>query len=171
MRQGYGLTECASVVTLDDGDPAGARQCRAEHRRERRPPRRRWRDPDRRAAVPRHGRHTTRRAGPLATGDIGRIDAQGRLWIEGRKSALIVTSHGRNVSPEWVEGALTAQPAILQAMVRGDGRPALDALIVPASPDADVAAAVAATNALLPEYARVARIPRSCRRSRRPPAC
>src|SRR3546814_9124135 len=48
-----------------------------------------------------------RAPGPLFTGDIGRIDDQGRLWVEGRKSALIVTSFGRNISPEWVEAELT----------------------------------------------------------------
>src|SRR3546814_19326162 len=82
--------------------------------------------------------------GPLVTGDIGRIDDQGRLWVEGRKSALIVTSFGRNISPEWVEAELTAQPDILQAMVHGDGLPAPEALLVPARPEADLAVAVAA---------------------------
>uniref|UniRef100_UPI0035CB2483 iron-containing redox enzyme family protein n=1 Tax=uncultured Sphingomonas sp. TaxID=158754 RepID=UPI0035CB2483 len=98
-----------------------------------------------------------RAAAPLATGDLGRFDANGRLWIEGRKSSLIVTGFGRNISPEWIEGNLTARPEILQAMVRGDGRPELDALLVSATPTADIATAVAAVNATLPAYARVGR--------------
>ena len=56
---------------------------------------------------------------PLHTGDIGTIDAAGRLHIDGRKSNLIITSFGRNISPEWVESALAQQPAIAQAMVWG----------------------------------------------------
>jgi acyl-CoA synthetase (AMP-forming)/AMP-acid ligase II len=94
-------------------------------------------------------------ASPLRTGDLGRYDAAGRLWIEGRKSNLIVTAFGRNVSPEWVETLLLDQPAIAQAMVRGDGAAELDALIVPAAAGADVGAAVAAANAGLPAYARI----------------
>lgn len=93
--------------------------------------------------------------GPFPTGDIGRIDAAGQLWIEGRKSNLIVTAHGRNISPEWVESALLAQPAIAQAMVYGDGESALSALIVPSTPDAEISIAIAASNATLPAYAQV----------------
>ena len=92
---------------------------------------------------------------PFATGDIGRVDGEGRLWIEGRKSNLIVTSFGRNISPEWPEAVLMSQPGVLQAMVWGDGLPAVQALLVPGRPDVDLAAAVAAANATLPAYARI----------------
>jgi pyrroloquinoline quinone (PQQ) biosynthesis protein C len=61
------------------------------------------------------------------------------------------------VSPEWIEGLLVAEEAIAQAMVRGDGEAALEALIVPSSPRADVKAAVGRVNAALPAYARLAR--------------
>jgi hypothetical protein len=94
---------------------------------------------------------------PFATGDIGRIDADGRLWIEGRKSNLIVTSHGRNISPEWIEEMLLARPEIAQAFVHGDGLPFPEALLVPSAPGSDLAAAVASVNADLPAYARIAR--------------
>jgi pyrroloquinoline quinone (PQQ) biosynthesis protein C len=94
--------------------------------------------------------------GPFATGDIGRLDADGRLWIEGRKSNLIVTSLGRNVSPEWIEGLLAAQPEIAQAVVRGDGEVALEALLVPVGPDTDVGPAIDRVNSDLPGYARIA---------------
>jgi len=96
-----------------------------------------------------------REPGPLRTGDLGRLDAAGRLHVDGRKSNLIVTGFGRNVSPEWVEEALLAQPGVGQAVVYGDGLPAPRALIVAGAPDADLPAAVAAANASLPAYARV----------------
>lgn len=154
VRQGYGMTECGSVVTLHDGGAAGRGSVGHSIGTNRI---RLAADGEIMIDGPVHlGTIGAPRApGPLATGDIGHIDAAGRLWIDGRKSAVIVTSHGRNISPEWVEGALTATGAIAQAMVRGDGRARLDALIVPARPDADVAAAVAAANATLPAYARV----------------
>lgn len=155
VRQGYGLTECASVVSLEDGhgDTPGSAGKPLAHLR---------------ARIAEDGEivldglmclgtiGAERAPGPLHTGDLGRIDEQGRLWISGRKSNLIVTSFGRNLSPEWIEAALVQQPGIAQAMVHGDGKPAPEALIVPATPDADIAAAVAAANAMLPAYARIA---------------
>lgn len=157
VRQGYGLTECASVVALETGAEAergsvgsslGVNAIRLA--------------PDGEVLV--EGPLCLGTIGgegpasPYATGDIGRVDAQGKLWIEGRKSSLIITSHGRNISPEWVEGALLAQPEIVQAMVYGDGAAELGALIVPSSPGANVAAAVRAANATLPVYAQVAHV-------------
>lgn len=91
------------------------------------------------------------------SGDLGRIDAEGFVWIAGRKKNLLITSYGRNVSPEWVETALRQHPAVLQAVVFGNGQPALSAVLWPARPGADLAAAVAAANAQLPDYARIAR--------------
>lgn len=69
--------------------------------------------------------------GWLHTGDIGAIDALGRLKITDRKKDIIVNSGGDNVSPQRVEGFLTLEPEIAQAMVYGDRRPHLVALIVP----------------------------------------
>ncbi len=91
------------------------------------------------------------------SGDLGRIDADGFVWIAGRKKHLLITSYGRNVSPEWVETALRQHPAVAQAVVFGDGQPALSAVLWPTRPGADLAAAVAAANAQLPDYARIAR--------------
>ena len=51
----------------------------------------------------------------IATGDIGHLDEEGFLHISGRKKNLLITSYGRNISPEWVEAALTAAPSIAQA--------------------------------------------------------
>jgi len=76
----------------------------------------------------------TRRAiqnGWLHTGDIGEFDAKGRIRITDRKKDIIVNDKGENVSPQKVEGMLTLQPEIVQAMVSGDKRPHLVGLIVP----------------------------------------
>ena len=69
--------------------------------------------------------------GWLHTGDIGEIDAKGRIRITDRKKDIIVNDKGENVSPQKVEGMLTLQPEIFQAMVSGDKRPHLVGLIVP----------------------------------------
>jgi long-chain acyl-CoA synthetase len=71
-------------------------------------------------------------AGPwLHTGDIGHVDDQGRIVITDRKKDMIVNDKGDNVSPQKVEGMLTLQPEIAQAMVAGDKRPYVVGLIVP----------------------------------------
>jgi long-chain acyl-CoA synthetase len=69
--------------------------------------------------------------GWLHTGDIGHLDGKGRIVITDRKKDLIVNDKGDNVSPQKVEGMLTLQPEILQAMVYGDRRPYVVGLIVP----------------------------------------
>ena len=71
------------------------------------------------------------RDGWLHTGDIGEIDAAGRLRITDRKKDLIINDKGENVAPQKVEGMLTLQPEIGQAMIAGDRRPHMVALIVP----------------------------------------
>ncbi len=71
------------------------------------------------------------RDGWLHTGDIGHIDDDGRIVITDRKKDLIVNDKGDNVSPQKVEGMLTLQPEILQAMVHGDKRPNIVGLVVP----------------------------------------
>ena len=69
--------------------------------------------------------------GWLHTGDIGEIDKQGRIKITDRKKDIIVNDKGENVSPQKIEGMLTLQPEIIQAMISGDKRPHLVGLIVP----------------------------------------
>ncbi|WP_128891411.1 long-chain fatty acid--CoA ligase [Erythrobacter sp. HKB08] len=71
-------------------------------------------------------------AGPwLHTGDIGHLDEKGRIKITDRKKDMIVNDKGDNVAPQKIEGMLTLQPEIAQAMVSGDKRPYIVGLIVP----------------------------------------
>lgn len=69
--------------------------------------------------------------GWLHTGDIGHLDEKGRIKITDRKKDIIVNDKGDNVAPQRVEGMLTLQPEVLQAMVSGDKRPYIVGLIVP----------------------------------------
>ncbi|MDG2382700.1 MAG: AMP-dependent synthetase/ligase [Pirellulaceae bacterium] len=65
------------------------------------------------------------------TGDLGHVDEDGFVWITGRKKELIVTAAGKNIAPVLLESLLTEAPLIDQALVIGDGRNYLTALIVP----------------------------------------
>ena len=158
--QGYGLTECGSVVCLnrpgDDGTAVGRPLQHAEIRIDGGEVRVTTRaflgymhdGPGRTAPPDRQ---------EFATGDLGHVDAHGHLHLSGRRKNLLITSFGRNVSPEWVESALLAEPCIAQAVVGGDARPSLCAVLVPL-PGAgirELEAAVALVNADLPDYARV----------------
>ena len=69
------------------------------------------------------------RDGWLYTGDLGTLDADGYLTLIGRKKEIVVTSSGKNVSPANIELALTGSPWISQAVVHGDRRPYLVALL------------------------------------------
>ena len=82
-----------------------------------------WHDPETTAQ--------TVREGWLHTGDIGLLDEDGYIQITDRKRDIIVLSGGDNVSPARVEGLLTLQPEIAQAMVYGDKKPYIVALVVP----------------------------------------
>ncbi len=67
--------------------------------------------------------------GWIHTGDLGAFDPDGLLRVVGRKKELIVTAGGKKVAPEEVEGLLRGLPAVAQAMVVGDRRPFLVALL------------------------------------------
>jgi long-chain acyl-CoA synthetase len=104
-----------------------------------------WRDPEATAK--------TIRDGWLHTGDIGRFDADGYLEITDRKKDIIVLTGGDNVSPARVEGYMILEPEIHQAMVEGDGKPHVVALLVP---ERDVVLAWARRHGCPPELSALA---------------
>jgi long-chain acyl-CoA synthetase len=156
VYEGYGLTECASVVALNTPE---ARRIGSVGR------------PLRHVDITIDGRGEIHIGGPaiggyvggehvaqrFATGDLGSLDADGFLHVNGRRKNLFITSFGRNVSPEWVESELCDEAAILQAAVFGESRPWNVAVIVP-TPTASkmqLDAAIDAANRRLPDYARI----------------
>jgi long-chain acyl-CoA synthetase len=83
----------------------------------------------------------------LHTGDIGEQDADGYLRITDRKKDMIVLSGGENVSPARIETMLMAEPEIAQAVIAGEGRTGLSALLVPADGFDSIAVALAVSRA------------------------
>ena len=147
VYEGYGLTECGSVVTLNhpDAERPGSVGRPLAHARVR---------------IERGEIEVRRQSRWFPTGDLGRLDADGFLYVEGRRKNVLITSFGRNVSPEWPEAELVAQPAIAQAAVFGEARAQLRAVLVAASAalsDAALERQVDAANARLPDYAQVRR--------------
>ena len=93
----------------------------------------------------------------IATGDLGRQVGHGFVYVEGRRKNLLISSFGRNISPEWIESQLLANPLVAHCVVVGDNRPYCSALIVPA-PGADpkqIQRAIDSINRNLPDYARI----------------
>ncbi|MDM4768907.1 AMP-binding protein [Solimonas sp. SE-A11] len=92
-------------------------------------------------------------SGWLRTGDIGRIDDEGFLYIVDRKKELIITAGGENISPAHVEGEMKSIPAVGQVCVIGDRRKylvalfTLDPLLLPAVAQAAGSLATTATEA------------------------
>ena len=155
--EGYGLSECASVVCLNTpkarrpgsvGRPLPHAQVRIDASGE----------------ICVGGAVMSGYLGAAAngeteirTGDLGEFDQDGFLYVRGRARNLFITSMGRNITPEWVERELLAEPSIAQAMALGEGRAFVSALIVavPHADDGAIEAALARANARLPDYARV----------------
>ena len=69
--------------------------------------------------------------GWLYTGDVGHVDDDGYLFITDRKKDIIVTSGGKNIAPTEIERLLISDPYIDQAVVYGDGRQFISAIIIP----------------------------------------
>ena len=107
-----------------------------------------WNDPE--------ATSRTMEEGWLHTGDIGALDPDGFLRITDRKRDFIKNSGGDMISPARVESALTLTPEIAQAMVTGDRRPYLVAVLVP---DPDFAAAYAKEHGVSGELAALAHDP------------
>lgn len=157
VYEGYGLTECGSVVCLNapGADRPGSVGRALDHQRLSCTPRGELRI---------HGPRFLGYVGdparpddaPLATGDFGAIDADGFVHVHGRRDNVYATSWGRNIAPEWIEAELNAQPEIAQSFVHGRGLPANRAVLVATGASVDaVQAAVDRVNRQLPDYARI----------------
>jgi long-subunit acyl-CoA synthetase (AMP-forming) len=156
--EGYGLSECASVVCLNTpgANRPGSVGRPLSHARVR---------VDRNGELHVAGAVMSGYLGAapvaaeeIATGDLGEIDADGFVRVNGRSKNLIISSMGRNIAPEWPEMELKSEPVIAHAMVYGEARPFLTALLSPASAQVTpemLAAAVQRANSRLPDYARV----------------
>lgn len=92
----------------------------------------------------------------ICTGDIGSLN-DGNLSIDGRKKNTLISSFGRNISPEWVESVLMSKPLLRQCVVLGDAKPYLVAVIcAPAQVnDQAIQRWIDTCNKSLPDYARL----------------
>jgi len=96
-------------------------------------------------------RETVDDEGWLHSGDIGELDADGFLRITDRKKELLITSGGKNIGPQILEGKLRQIPAVSQAVVVGDRRNYLAALLTLDPQQAPLAAAAAGSPARTPQ--------------------
>jgi long-chain acyl-CoA synthetase len=96
----------------------------------------------------------------IATGDLGAVDADGFVHIQGRCKNLLISSYGRNIAPEWVESELLATPLLSEAVVFGEAQPYCVALVSPRDPrlpDSQIQHVIDQANQQLPDYAQVQR--------------
>lgn len=132
VYEGYGLSECGSVVALNRpsdrkaetvGKPLSGLEVRivGDEIVVRGP------------SVMDRYLHGQSAGGSWRTGDVGEIDENGYLTVRGRRDNVLVTPLGRNISPEWVEALLDADPRIACSVVTHCGGPYLTALLVPSA--------------------------------------
>ncbi|GAB2924181.1 AMP-binding protein [Rheinheimera gaetbuli] len=156
VYQGYGLSECSSVVALSDINPAEASEsvgqplaCRDVQ----------IIDGELVVDTPFLGYlgEADSATKKVYTGDLAEWTIHGGLRILGRRKNLFINSFGRNISPEWVETALTDSGVVQQAMLLGDAQPHCSALLFASADvsDTQLAEAVQKVNKQLPDYATV----------------
>ena len=161
VYQGYGLSECASVVALSDTPPQRAGEtvgcplcCRDVE----------IIDGELVVNTPFLGYlgDSSSKTDRVYTGDLAEWTSLGELRILGRRKNLLINSFGRNISPEWVETALTDGGVIRQAIVFGDAQPFCTALLfAPVEiTNPQLAEVVQQINKTLPDYARIIRYQR-----------
>lgn len=160
VYEGYGLSECASVVSLNTPQADRPGTCG-------RPlPQVRLELHDGEFCVRGNlmlgylGEPASWHPQRFATGDLGHLDADGFVHIDGRRKNLLISSYGRNIAPEWIESELLATLLFRDAVLLGDARPYCSALLYPATPgidDARIQQAIDTLNARLPDYARIRR--------------
>ncbi|MDO8342993.1 MAG: AMP-binding protein [Cellvibrio sp.] len=158
VYEGYGLSECASVVSLNSpvankigsvGKALGHLEIKIDS-----------------GLIKVRGNVFSGYLGQAAqardewldTGDLGYIDNDGFIFITGRQKNLLISSFGRNISPEWIESELSLCRSIAQVMVIGDSQPFCSAIVVPASAQTtaeQITQDIRRINQHLPDYARV----------------
>ena len=155
VYEGYGLSESASVVSLNtpQADRPGTSGRVLPH-----------------VAVKQQGGElvvsgntflgyldepSTWESDSVQTGDLGYISEDGYLTVQGRRKNVLVSSFGRNISPEWVESELLAEVGIDQVVLVGDGRPYCAALVYSRKDDESIARTLDKVNHMLPDYARI----------------
>lgn len=157
VYEGYGLTECSSVVSINvpGADRVGSVGRPLPHARVR------VADDGEivvsGAVLDGYTRGEAHAESEFSTGDVGFVDADGFVYISGRKKNAFVSSFGRNVSPEWIESALNGFAAIEQAVVFGENRPWVVAVVTAAqgATAQQVDDAIRRANETLPDYARI----------------
>lgn len=94
----------------------------------------------------------------IRTGDIGYVDGEGFVHVTGRRKNLLISSFGRNISPEWLEAEMLSGPLLNQCVVFGDSRPYCCALVFPRAEHVtnhQIQQWIEKVNKALPDYARV----------------
>lgn len=157
--EGYGLSECASVVSLNtpNQNKSGTSGKALPHAKIRI-------SSDNEIEVAGStlyrylNNNTCYKDTYFPTGDLGHLDDEGYLVIQGRKKNMFITSYGRQVCPDWIENILTNHAYIFQASIYGEALPHNICVIVPAHKDVstkDLEQVINLTNKELPDYARI----------------
>lgn len=153
--EGYGLSECASVVSLNSTSAHKIGSCGQPL-------------PHCEVSVAMDGEILVSGASMLGylgdpaaphtikTGDIGYLDSDNYLHITGRKSNLLITSYGRNISPEWIESEALRYPKLQQMVIMGEAQRSLTAVIATQSDTPQhIITAITQLNRTLPDYAQI----------------